>query len=217
MMSYGTGIAASTKIDDEGDGAEEETMEGNTEEQDEGSALNPGLRRRSSNGRTVNIEFKKKISDKSEDEQQVIAQSIVFGWTQVNRHPEKSPFIPTVFIDSMKFTFIIYNPESDGLLLSDCSVLFIDNRFEALADKFSGIFVLWLVLHHRIFFKRQISYEIPPCGFKSEMKEQLEFYKSLHDYRKNVKVNTECPQWGTCLAVIDYPKKGVKRSCPNWD
>ena len=172
MKSNGTGIAATTKIDNEGDKAVEDTM-------------------------------------------CVISQSIVFGWTQVNRHPENSPFIPTVFIDNKKFTFSIYNPESDGLLLSDYSVLFIDDRFEALADKFSGFFLLWLILHHRLFFKREISYEIPPCGFKSEMKEQLEFYKNLHEYRKNVKVKRECPRWGTCLAVIDYPTKGVKRSCPN--
>ena len=53
----------------------------------------------SSNGRTVNLEFKKDVSRaRTYDQQQIIVHSIVLGWTQFNKYPKMRACMPFVCV-----------------------------------------------------------------------------------------------------------------------
>ena len=157
-------------------------------------------------------------AEKIRDQEQVIAQSIVFGWTQYNRHPDKSADIPTIYIDSEKFGVLIYNPEADSLLISQWPILFFsDHSYNTLADKWSGIFILWVFMNHRMFFKKQITASRMDCGFKTLMAQDIEFYKQLKSYSNSIKINTRGLQWnqgGMGICTPKQPDKGIKRKFP---
>ena len=149
---------------------------------------------------TVQDEADDVSKEKMRNQEQVIAQSIVFGWTQYNRHPDKSADIPTIYIDSEKFGVLIYNPEADSLLISQLPILFYsDHPLNTLADKCSGIFILWLFMNHRMFFKKQITASRMDCGFKILMAQDLEYYKQLKSYSNSIKIRTRGFQWNRCI------------------
>ena len=160
-------------------------------------------------------------AEKIRDQEQVIAQSIVFGWTQYNRHPDKSADIPTIYMDSEKFGVLIYNPEADSLLISQWPILFFskfsDHSYNTLADKWSGIFILWVFMNHRMFFKKQITASRMDCGFKTLMAQDIEFYKQLKSYSNCIKIRTRGFQWNRGILGIcapEQPDKGIKRKSP---
>ena len=158
------------------------------------------------------------LKEKIRDQEKVIAQSIVFGWTQYNRHPDKGADIPTIYIDSEKYGVFIYNPEEDSLLISEWPILFTSDKPElTLADKYSGIFILWVFMNHRIFFKKQITAQRWDCGFKTMMAQDIEFYKQLKSYSNSIKINTPGLQWnqgGMGICTPKQPDKGIKRKSP---
>ena len=200
IKSYGVGITTSSGI--ETSNAAEPDDE-TSEEQD--------------NTSTVQDE-----TDDTRPVQQVIAQSIVFGWTQYNRHPDKGADIPTIYIDSKKYGVFIYNPEADSLLISEWPLLFCSDRpMKTLSDKYSGIFILWVFMNHRIFFKKQITSRWD-CEFKILMAQDMEFYKQLKSYSNSIKIHTQGLQWNQGgIGILDHVEqpdkgsvKGIKRKFP---
>ena len=207
IKSWDVGITASADVS--GDVVDDETAEREDVEPIQ------QITRQSSNGRTFKLEFRKDVSrDRTGDQQQVIAQSIVFGWTQFNKYPNMSAYKPTVFIDSTKFGVFIYNPNLDSLLISEYPILFLANKMNSLPEKFSGILILWLILHHRLFFKTEINYW-RDCRFKAMMGQHLEFYEKLKFYSNSIKVHTPGLQWGPGRVGIrepeEQPEQGIKR------
>ena len=139
-----------------------------------------------SQGERSNLEFKTYVQQKISGIQQVISQAVVFGWTEHNRHRNLSPFIPSLYIDNREFLVLIYNPVQDTLMIAIHSVKFIEESFP-LPAVYSGIFALWIVLNHRLFFKKQIRSGINEveCGFKSQV--TIEAYERLDTFKSVVR------------------------------
>ena len=112
---------------------------------------------------------------------QIISQAIVFGWTEYNLHKELSPYIPTVFFDNKHFGIAVYNPDKDSLILTrDCVPFFGDGP----EGKYFGIFILWLVLNHRMFFRETLDVYYD-CKFKEQV--DIKNYEHLKHYRDCVR------------------------------
>lgn len=158
MLSVAVGVTATESISHETQGTDDGVDETETEPagSEEKEPAKVKLVKQSSNGHRVNLEFKKTVStDETPGHQQLIAQAITFGWTQYNRHRDSSPYIPTLFIDSTKFGLFVYNPVFDSLFISETPLLFIADKLKSSVDKYSGIFILWLILYHRLFFQKK--------------------------------------------------------------
>ena len=148
-----------------------------------------------SNGRSINVEFKRKTDDRP-GLHQVIAQAITYGWTQYNRHRDLSPYIPSLFFDSTKFGLFVYNPKLDNLFVCEYPLMFIAEDTMTPDDKYSGIFILWLILHHRLFFRKETVYDQSKydCMFKDQV--AIESYEGLKEYSICVRGSTDGIQWG---------------------
>lgn len=118
---------------------------------------------------------------------QILSRAIVFGWTEFNRQRDFSPYIPSIMIDSSKFMFVLYNPQTDTLLTFEGFI-----HYYPFEDYF-GLITLWVILNHRLFFiKHSIDDTvIPPCGFKRVMTEDLFKYESLMGYKESITAQTE--------------------------
>ena len=142
----------------------------------------------------------KDVSDVSVCQQQVIAQAITLGWTEFNTHTHLSPFIPSLFLDKNQFGFIIYNPQDDSLMISEKSVLFIDENSNN-ENKYAGIFVLWIILHHRLFFRKTIDFDDDDvaCGFIKQV--DVDAYKRLNAFSQRIVHTMPSFKWvpGLCL------------------
>ena len=137
-----------------------------------------------SQGERTNLEFKKSIEIPCKE--QVISQTIVFAWTEYNRHKDLSPFIPSVLIDSEKFLFFIYSPVHDILLSCEDYIQLFNEKYprDLSKDRFAGFFVLWVILNHRLFLRKQmIGIDSPvKCGFKEKIL-NLAPYEKLDDFQ----------------------------------
>ena len=145
----------------------------------------------------------KDVSDVSTCQQQVIAQAITLGWTEFNTHTHLSPFIPSLFLDKKQFGFIIYNPIDDSLMISEKSVLFIDEDSNN-ENKYAGIFVMWIILHYRLFFRKNIDFDDDDdddvaCGFIKQV--NVGAYKRLNAFSQRVVHTMPSFKWvpGLCL------------------
>lgn len=198
MLSMGVGVSATESISDETQGTDDGVDETETEPagSEEKEPAKVKLVKQSSNGHRANLEFKNVSTDETPGHQQLIAQAITFGWTQYNRHRDSSPYIPTLYIDSTKFGLFVYNPVLDSLFISETPLLFIADKLKSSVDKYSGIFILWLILYHRLFFERSTDYD--KKGFDCKFTEQVkvEFYKQLKEYSSCIKRHTPGAQWG---------------------
>ena len=118
--------------------------------------------------------------------EQTISQAIVFAWTQYNRHKNLSPFIPSVLIDAEKFLFFIYSPAHDILLSCEDYIQLFNKKYprDLSKDRFAGFFMLWVILNHRLFFRKQIVGIDSPvkCGFKEKML-NLAAYEKLENFQ----------------------------------
>ena len=162
-----------------------------------------------SQGEHTNVEFKLDVKQKNVGGmQQVISQAVVFGWTEHNRHRNLSPYIPSVYIDNHGFCILVYNPVKDSLILAIHAVRFID---EALGirnslDVYSGIFALWIVLNHRLFFKKDIEHNVE-SGFKSQV--AVHHYEKLTAFQSQVRNNFEVSPicFESCVTFGDKKRK----------
>ena len=154
----------------------------------------------SNQGKCTNLEYKK--HEEPSDKCEAISQSIVFGWTEFNRHKDLNPYIPSIYIDQEKFLFFIYNSELDSLISSANYINFFYEKISSdlpKADKYSGIFILWIILNHRLFFRRKIQGGFHlECGFTKQLsKESLQAYQELKDYEVFVQdKEKDYDQWG---------------------
>ncbi|XP_045203197.2 uncharacterized protein LOC123556495 [Mercenaria mercenaria] len=132
-----------------------------------------------------------------------IAESVVFAWTEYNRHPESHSCIPSILISNGKFAAFIYNPINDELYATAGY-----QNLNPKDNRFSGIFCLWVFLNHRLFFRKETEKDLRRmCGFSESVSEdKLKQYECLKDYFKQVNVpkdeneiclypNMECMNW----------------------
>ena len=154
----------------------------------------------SSQGERTNLEFKKQVEPPGKG--QAIGQSIVFGWTEFNSHKYLSPYIPSIYIDKQEFLFFIYNPELDSLISSANHIIFFYEKLSSdlpKEDKYSGIFILWIILNHRLFFRKNIlgGFHLE-CGFTKQLSEEsLQAYKELKEFAVFVQdKERDYDQWG---------------------
>ena len=162
-----------------------------------------------SQGERTNLEFLDVTQKTVSGMQQVISQAIVFGWTEYNRHKSLSPYIPSIYIDSHCFLISIYNPVKDSLLLPIHAVKFIEPLgISDPLEKYSGIFLLWVVINHKIFFKKDIEINFG-CGFKSQIKAKP--YENLKNFHAVVKNKYEVAHIN-CQSCLKVRSKKRKRS-----
>ena len=200
MLSQGgVGVIAKGTLE-----VEEEPTMGEEGEMEADGDTRPNLKRRNSEGQRVNVECKKDVSI---DESAAIAQAITFGWTEFNTHTHLSPFIPSLYIDSKQFGVLVYNPQDDSLVISEKSVLFI---YEDMANenKYSGIFLLWIILHHRLFFRKDIDFDDDvACGFIKQV--DVDAYKRLNNYSQRIMYTHSGFKWrpGFCIEAKRRERK----------
>ena len=189
LMSEGVGLTIAERLADVAVDAEEPT-DSETNEEEETARLE---------------ETMVKEAAALQRQSSVIAQTITFGWTQFNRHRDLSPYIPTVFIDAEKFVVHVYNPVSDSLLIYNYPLAFIWDKVEPLNEKYSGIFILWLILNYRLFFRRDIDIIEHSCKFKQHVR--IEFYEDLKEYRNYIRTRIPGVQFGRTTVGIKQLKK----------
>lgn len=117
---------------------------------------------------------------------QVIAQAVVFAFTEYNRHKTNGKCIPSILIDQSGFQYVIYNPVDDILLVSNNMMFGSDDSFDPVTG-FRPFVVLWMILNHRIFFLKNPSFKklCVRSGFHQQMAD-LESFKNLSGYSKNM-------------------------------
>ena len=168
---------------------------------------------------TVEVEEAAKMDKEGESEaaekdvaacqQQIIAQAITFGWTEFNTHTHLSPFIPSLYLDKKQLGVLVYNPQDDSLMISEKSVLFINEDMEN-EDKYAGIFLLWIILHHRLFFRKTIdfNYDDVACGFVKQV--DVDAYKKLNTYSERILHTIPGFKW-VPTGLIFEPYKGERK------
>ena len=117
---------------------------------------------------------------------QVIAQAVVFAFTEYNRHSSKGEIIPSVLIDKSCFQYVIYSPVDDILLVSNYMMYINEENF----DKKSGFrpfVVLWIILNHRLFFTKCPDFRryYIKSGFHEKINDLYQF-QNLRDYSKSI-------------------------------
>ena len=163
-LSQGVGVTATVRIDTEDEEAKDSDEEEEVQQDEE------------MGHRIVNFEFG---IDDNKAHRQIIAQAITFAFTEFNIHKDQSPFIPSVFIDYQQFSIFIYNPVDDILMITNTLFFINDDKANIPAENYSGIFFLWIILHHRMFFKKMLE-SVDLDKYKSGFKEQVR----LSDYEK---------------------------------
>ena len=147
------------------------------------------------------LEFKKRVNPP--DKVQAISQAIVCGWMEYNRHKakRKSPYIPFIYIDKQEYLFFIYNPELDSLISSANYIKYFYEKAppDLPKDIYSGVFILWIILHHRLFFREKIlgGFNLE-CGFTRQLsRESIQAYNQLKDFAVFVQdKEKDYDQWG---------------------
>ena len=142
-----------------------------------------------SQGKRTNLEF---IMD-WKAHSHAIAQAIVFGFTEFNRHRDLSSLIPTVLLNHECFLVLIYDPVTDSLMGPRNPVYYINKNITEETDprRYLGIFFLWLVLNHRFFFAKKVrDVQIVTCKFrkKTEKEKKLREYEKLREFQPPFKV-----------------------------
>ncbi|XP_060580567.1 uncharacterized protein LOC132737318 [Ruditapes philippinarum] len=134
-------------------------------------------------GYRPNMDMKNDCIYRGQDLCQIVGQAIVFAWTEYNRHPEKSPLIPTILIRHEDFTFFIYNPKTDELYSPrELTKLRPD---ENSPDKYAGIVLMWILLNHHLFFRHKLTVnKVIASGFS---KSNISKYSLINEFVKKIK------------------------------
>ena len=181
LTSGGVSLAVTEKL--EADAEEENTR---YEQASDDTDLSPKqqLQRSFSNGNRA----------KRKEIEGVMGQSIVFGFTEYNRHPELTPYIPTILIDSNVFWTLIYDPVDDCLIAGNKVTAFVRSdpifRYHK-SDRFQGLFLLWVLLNYRLFFRKDLDGSLMPfesLGFKETARRtgNLCKYEALCEFYEEV-------------------------------
>ena len=144
-----------------------------------------------SGGERTTVEVKLKIVDIK----QAISQNVVFAFTEYNRHPTKGAFIPSIVLSCDCFSFVIYNPAIDLLLVSGDIEYSFDADDELDENNFCRTFIfIWIILNHRIFFLHDVPFAerlivSAQSSFHKIMEgssNKLQCYKKLTDYSSHI-------------------------------
>ena len=167
------------------------------------------LRRESSNSQRVNG----CVTGNTKDLYKILSETIVFGWTEFNRHRELGPYIPSVFTDDKQFGFAVYNPVTDCLVLGKDYIPFFGPESEYPeaeypGTKYAGIFILWLILHNRLFFRNEMDLDFE-CNFKPQV--NVNKYEELQNYESSVRDNSVLFKFGTNFGLRIPKRKQLKR------
>ncbi|XP_045181919.2 uncharacterized protein LOC123540736 [Mercenaria mercenaria] len=137
----------------------------------------------------------------------VVAQSIVFAFTERNRHKNKGRLFPSVLLTPAFFQVFIYNPVDD--------LLFRSNQFYFSFDENDcrPFFILWVILNHRIFLVEKLSnsLKVSCSGFKRVMEsvpEKISIFKMLDSYEPEISVK-KCSDSGHTV----YPHEMIDHEC----
>ena len=134
-----------------------------------------------------------------------IAQTIVFGFTEFNRHRDSSRLIPTILVNHEYFIVMIYDPVEDSLMGPRFPVYFINPNIEDKTNpqRYLGIFILWIVLNHRFFFVNNVrGVDMVRCKFRSKMEKEnkIREYEKLHEFVVPFEVRTDMQ------TSMEYPR-----------
>ena len=147
-------------------------------------------------GERTNQEFKSRVNFDWKAHSKAIAQAIVFGFTEFNRHPDLSSLIPTVLLNHECFLVLIYDPKTDSLMGPRKPVYYINRTIKVKTDprRYLGIFFLWLILNHRYFFSKKVrNVQTVACKFrkKTERREKFHEYEKLRECKQPFKVSDQ--------------------------
>lgn len=119
---------------------------------------------------------------------QVIAQAVVFSFIEYNRHRSKGNCIPSILIDKAGFQYVIYSPTDDILLVSNHMIYTGMDNFDAAAG-YRPFVVLWIILNHRLFFKKCPNFRkrFVKSGFHEKISD-LQQFQNLTEYSKSITV-----------------------------
>lgn len=148
------------------------------EEDETGEEVSPGDR--------TNVE--EKCIGPCDELNQVIAQAVTFAFTEYNRHKTNGNCIPSILIDKEGFQYVMYSPADDILLVSNRMNYVSEENFEA-ATGFRPFVVLWIVLNHRLLFKKYPDFgkRFVKSGFHEKM-DNLQHFQNLFEYTENISV-----------------------------
>lgn len=115
---------------------------------------------------------------------QILAETIVFSWTEYNRHLDYSPCIPSVLMANGKFAAFVYNSVNDELYATT-GYVHLSSK-----NQIVGIFSLWVFLNHHLFFRKKKQTALSKvCGFRSSLSSSLlKQYEELKEYKKQIVV-----------------------------
>ena len=162
------------------------------------------LERSNSGGERVNIEFKEDTAKSwTSYRNQITGQAVTFAFLEYNRHRDLGAYIPSLYLDSERIWFVIYNPKEDHLIMSEKRL-----KFNKLKGWFNGVFLLWLILHHRLFFKESFAiYDAEKYRSKFRSLVNTEPYEKLDHYE----VYVSASDWGWAGPVDTDECFGLKR------
>ena len=110
---------------------------------------------------------------------QVLGNAVIFSFVQQKRHPTTNPLVPVMGISGNEGSvlFAAYDARSD-ILLHSVPTTWLD--FRSNQFNLTGLFFMWLGLHHRIFLRRTTGDE-PHSGLHERLTRDgaLEHFQQL--------------------------------------
>ena len=115
---------------------------------------------------------------------QLTAQAVVSSFVHNKRHPDQNPLVPAVGISTLDgyMVSIMYDCKLDVLLTSSL-IKWLDIDDKRLVK--SGVVLLWLVLHHRLFLRElECKVELSEAGLKKIFRnaQALQAYEQLDSF-----------------------------------
>jgi hypothetical protein len=137
-----------------------------------------------------------------------VAQSVVFAFTQYNRHRDLCRLIPSVLLSPTYFQVLIYDPVDD--------LMFRSNKFYFSFNENDcrPWFILWIILNYRTFFQMKLStsLNISCSGFGRTMKscpEKFSIFEKMNSYNAQIIVKKKRSDMGHAV----YPNEMIYRDC----
>lgn len=140
-------------------------------------------------GRKTSYEAKRTF--RSDDIDQLVAHAVITSYVHSNRHPEQNHLIPAIAVSGLdgEVMAIMYDSYHD-VMLHIHPLNWIDVTNNLYVD--CGVFILWLLLHHRLFLRGISQFDLPKAQLVNIFTQLnvLGHYKSLTNYN-----------------VVDWPKR----------
>lgn len=152
-------------------------------------------------GNRTNTEVKSQTD--GSDFNQAVAQSIVFAFTEFNRHTDKGCVIPSVLIDKTMYYVVMYNPVTD-ILISFSNTYNFGPKAGNKGEFIRAILVLWVTLNHRIFFAKFPKLRDEQQSEFGSKINNLQKYRELKNFSKIIrKRNTDDFNYPIGVSYLD--------------